>query len=82
MSLSRYAVTICGGDYGQLDDRDPCPNVLHNWPLPVGYIDASEMAASRLAHGWANLKCPDCGLYGWTPGAFRGVAAESKQVKP
>lgn len=71
--MSKYAIRICGGDYGLLDRRDPCASTLHNWPLPAGYVDAAEMAASRLAHGWetrsaltvaytgghpANLKAP------------------------
>ncbi|SED51773.1 hypothetical protein SAMN04490240_4089 [Rhodococcus pyridinivorans] len=79
--MSKYAIRICGGDYGLLDRRDPCASTLHNWPLPAGYVDAAEMAASRLAHGWGNPKCPDCGLYGWTPGQFKGTAAESVEVK-
>ena len=72
---------LCGGDYRRLEPRDPCPNALHDWPLPVGYFDAGEMAGSRLAHGWSNTKCPDCGLYGWAPGRFGGSAAESIEVK-
>lgn len=44
-----------------------CPNALHAWPLPNGYIQAHTEAEERLANGWANTKCPDCGLYGWTP---------------
>lgn len=76
-----HTIHACGGDYRALDRRDPCPNALHNWPLPIGYVDAAEMAASRLAHGWGNTKCPDCGLYGWTPGRFKGAAAESLEVR-
>lgn len=59
---------ICGGDYGRLDPRSECPNVLHDWPLPAGYVDASEVAAARLRNRWGNKKCSECGLYGWTPG--------------
>lgn len=61
------AVYLCGGDTSP-GRRDECPNPLHDWPLPSGYVDAAQVAASRLAHGWANTRCPDCGLYGWVQG--------------
>lgn len=48
--------------------RSACPNTLHDWPLPSGYVAAREVARSRLARGWASRKCPDCGLYGWVQG--------------
>lgn len=51
--------------------RDACPNDLHDWPLPAGYVDASEVAQRRLNSGWSNRRCPDCGLYGWGPGRLR-----------
>jgi hypothetical protein len=65
--MRRDAVYLCGGDTtpGQ---RDACPDPLHDWPLPDGYVDAAEVAASRLYRRWANVKCPICGLYGWRPG--------------
>jgi hypothetical protein len=74
------AVIICGGNFDRLEPRSECPNTVHDWPLPVGYNDAAEVAASRLANGWINSRCPDCRLYGWRPGRFRGLAAESRRV--
>lgn len=44
-----------------------CMNSLHDYPLPNGYVAASDEADDRLATKWQNLKCPDCGLYGWKP---------------
>lgn len=64
-----YAIYLCGGDFDRLDPRDPCPNSLHDWPLPAGYVDAAEVAAARLARRWSNKRCPDCRVYGWQPGA-------------
>jgi hypothetical protein len=61
------AVYVCGGDLRPAP-RDACPNDLHDWPLPAGYVDAAIMAGSRLSRRWANTCCPDCGLYGWRPG--------------
>lgn len=34
------AVYLCGGEYDRLDPREPCRNALHDWPLPLGYVDA------------------------------------------
>lgn len=62
------AIYICGGDFGRLESRGDCPNMLHDWPLPAGYVDASEVAAARIAAQWSNRRCPNCGLYGWAPG--------------
>lgn len=45
-----------------------CPNALHDWPLPSGYIAAHSTAEKRLRSRWRNTRCPDCGLYGWAPG--------------
>lgn len=64
----RGAIYVCGGDYGRLEERSACPDALHDWPLPDGYVDAAEVAASRLAHGWHNTRCSACGLYGWIAG--------------
>lgn len=75
------AVYICGGRFESLQDRGDCPNPLHDWPLPEGYVEASEVADSRLAHGWSNEQCPDCLIYGWVMGSFRGLAATSVRVR-
>jgi hypothetical protein len=45
-----------------------CPNALHDWPLPTGYVAASDTADKRLAYRWRNNRCPECGFYGWVPG--------------
>lgn len=42
-----------------------CINRVHNYPLPDSYLHASDMAHERLAAGWDNIQCPDCGRYGW-----------------
>lgn len=75
------AMYLCGGDFNNLDPRSECPNVLHDWPLPRGYVDASEVAGARIAAGWSNRRCPDCGLYGWAPGAKRGASTNPIQVQ-
>jgi hypothetical protein len=59
-------VFLCGGNFDHLLPRGDCLNVLHDWPLPAGYIEAGEVAGARLRARWANKRCPDCGLYGWT----------------
>lgn len=83
MSAYRGPVTyICGGDYASLQDRESCLSPQHNWPLPRGYVDACEMAANRIAHGWANSRCPECGVYGWAPGRFEGLSGKSIEVQP
>lgn len=58
---------ICGGDETPGPRGTTCDNVFHNYPLPSGYTDASEVAARRLRRGWKNPRCPDCGIYGWIP---------------
>lgn len=58
-------VVICGD--GPPEVRSDCPNPLHDWPLPPGYVAASCAAEARLRARWSNLKCADCGLYGWVP---------------
>jgi len=67
--MVRGPVFICGGDAGTARRRDDdCPNALHDWPLPIGYTDADIEAHWRLRNRWANVRCPDCRLYGWRPG--------------
>lgn len=60
-------VIVCGMDESP-GPRDACPNTLHDWPCPSGYVAHSEVAHARLYRRWFNVKCPDCGLYGWRPG--------------
>lgn len=74
-------VFICGIDMTP-ERRGDCPNVLHDWPLPSGFGAADETAHRRLRNGWRNLRCPECGLYGWVEGRKRAegdvrVPAES-----
>lgn len=71
-------VILCGGDLTP-GPRDPCPNTLHDWPLPAGYVDAHEAAASRLYRGWKSRRCPDCGFYGWAPSR---LAAGDQRIPP
>ncbi len=80
--MSKTTTFICGGDFTALQPRGDCSNALHDWPLPSGYVDASDMAAARLQQGWSNPRCPDCRLFGWLPGRHRGLAAESIEVRP
>lgn len=68
---------LCGGNL-RPGDREACPNVLHDYPLPEGYVDAAEVAARRLAHRWSNRRCPQCGLYGWQPGRPLGDASDTR----
>jgi hypothetical protein len=63
-------IFICGGDL-RPGPRDECPNALHDWPLPAGYVDAHEVAMSRIGRRWTNRRCPDCGFYGWVPGRLK-----------
>ena len=60
-------VFICEPNYTP-GPRSDCPNALHDYPLPGGYIAASDIAEARLRKRWSNARCPDCGLYGWRPG--------------
>lgn len=74
------ATYICGGNYSLLDKRAECPNTLHDWPLPHGYNEASEVAGARLRARWGNRKCPDCGLYGWAPSGKRPESTNPVKV--
>lgn len=65
--MSRRTI-LCIPNYGIKEERSTCPDALHNWPLPDGYIAASEVAGARLSEGWSNRKCKACGLHGWAPG--------------
>lgn len=49
-----------------------CANAVHGYPLPSGYMAASDEAMWRLEHGWKNPACPECGLFGWKPPATGG----------
>jgi hypothetical protein len=60
-------IFICGGEPATKRGSD-CPNALHDWPLMPGYADSSAQAQSRIDRRWTNVRCPDCGLYGWRPG--------------
>lgn len=44
-----------------------CPDPIHTSPLPRGYLAAAYEAEDRLAAGWQNRACPQCGEYGWVP---------------
>lgn len=73
------AVYLCGGNLAP-GPRDECPDALHDWPLPSGYIDAADVASSRLSRGWANVRCPNCRLYGWRPGRIRPETDQRKEA--
>lgn len=73
-------IYVCGGAYHLIEPRSGCPNSLHDWPLPLGYVDAGEMAASRLSQGWRNVRCRTCNVYGWVQGRMGGLAGESRRV--
>ena len=64
------AVYICGGDM-RPGPRDECPDALHDWPLPAGYVDSSDVAARRLRNGWKSVRCTTCCMYGWREGRKR-----------
>lgn len=42
-----------------------CKNRLHDYPTTGGYLQEHDQAARRLRKHWRNLRCPDCGLWGW-----------------
>ena len=77
-------IHLCGGETGVGTRRDTCPNPLHDYPLPDGYADAADEAARRIAHNWRNIRCPDCGLYGWDPGTsdYQLEAVQYKGTTP
>jgi hypothetical protein len=78
---SRRPTFICGGDVTPGPRDSECPNALHDWPLPTGYVDASMVAASRLSRGWGNRKCARCGLYGWTPGRINATTDIERPIE-
>jgi hypothetical protein len=80
--MSRYAIYLCGGDLRPGPRGTECPDPLHDYPLPAGYVDASEEAASRLGRGWGNPRCGRCGLHGWTPGRPRTGEQLPTPVRP
>lgn len=65
--LMAKTIHLCGGDY-RPEPRSACPSPVHDWPLPHGYVDADEVAHSRLNRGWKSAQCSRCGLYGWQAG--------------
>jgi len=71
------AVYLCGGDL-RSGPRVPCLNILHDFPLPSGYVDAGEAAARRVQRGWLNKRCPQCHLYGWEPGRPTGDPCDER----
>lgn len=75
--IKRSGLLICGGDL-RSGPRDPCPNPLHDYPLPEGYGDAAEAAERRIYRRWASKKCPQCGLYGWQPGDPTGDPCDER----
>ena len=78
---SHPAIYLCGGDLAS-GPRDDCPNQLHDFPLPAGYVDASEAAGRRLQHRWRQVRCPACGLYGWQPGDLTGCPCDERVPAP
>jgi hypothetical protein len=80
--MSRYRAYICGGDMRPGPRETDCPDALHDFPLPSGYVDASEEAMSRLSRGWSSKRCRRCGLYGWTPGRPRKGEELPARVRP
>jgi len=80
MAGRRRAATLfrlCGGDLTS-GKRGDCPDGLHDFPLPDGYVDASEAAERRMRHGWGTAQCPDCGLWGWLPGRPTGDPCDER----
>ena len=71
------AIYICGGDL-RSGPRDDCPDRLHDYPLPSGYVDASEAAHRRLYKRWSQARCGRCGLYGWIPGDLTGDPCDER----
>lgn len=57
-------VLFCGSD-NETANRDDCPDQAHDHPLPVGYAAAVDVAKRRLRKGWKNVRCEQCGLWGW-----------------
>lgn len=76
------AVRICGGDLRPGPRGTECPNPVHDWPLPPGYVDASDVADRRLRHGWSNSRCPSCGEYGWQQGRPCGDESDRRRPLP
>lgn len=63
----RYVAYVCGGDF-RPGPRGECPDAVHDYPEPIGYVDFFEVAGSRLHRGWLNVQCKQCGLFGWIAG--------------
>lgn len=69
--MKEYRSFLCGGDMRPGPRETDCPDPLHDFPLPRGYVDAHEEAMSRLNRRWTSKRCGLCGLYGWLPGEPR-----------
>lgn len=69
----RRWVHVCAADY-RPGPRGTCPDPVHDWPLPAGYVDAGYVAGARLSRRWRNVPCGQCGLYGWIPGRIDPAA--------
>lgn len=63
-----YRIFLCGGDMRPGPRGTECPDRLHDFPLPSGYLEAADEAAARLRRGWGNTRCARCMRYGWQPG--------------
>lgn len=42
-----------------------CAGEVHQAPITKGFMSAAYEAEERLAAGWSNPACPDCGHHGW-----------------
>ena len=67
MSSKRPGVRLCM-ENDTPGPRDECPNALHDYPLPSGYLDEHRVASERISNSWKQKKCPDCKIYGWIKG--------------
>lgn len=57
----------------KLSARRACPHVCHDWPLPEEFPAKTKTATRRLNDHWRHQPCPDCRVWGWTPGPVEPV---------